>query len=241
MCYHYATRLLVNIYRQEEPDDDDRRYEVSYRWLAGVTAALVISVTVLLLGGQIHVSQFKPISYARDFPDAKEVYHSFGPTGEFQVFKSSYFHFAPGLSDNAGLNLSNMPENAYEGLYIDGEGPIGIMRKLRPAEEGYLDYLPMAAPYLVTHNPRVLLLGLGGGTGVFDALYHSAGNVTVVEADSALRAWNVEKPPTTAHFSRPYLAKIKSTTSSLRSCGKSMSMSGSLFSAMRSWFRKRRK
>ena len=39
----------------------------------------------------------------------------------------------------------------------------------------------------------------------------------------------------------PYLSKIKSSTSSLRLCGKSTSMSGSLWRAMRSRLRKRRK
>lgn len=147
---------------------------------------MVVSIGLVAMVGHIRVSEFKPISYARQFPDATAVYHSYGPEGEFHVYQSSYFHFAPGLSDNASLNVKSMPENAFLGLYIDGEGPIGIMRKLRPDEEAYIDYLPMTAPYLLLHEPNVLLLQLGGGIGVSDALYHKARSVSVAEPDPTL-------------------------------------------------------
>ncbi len=147
---------------------------------------MVVSIGLVALAGNIKVSQFKPISYARQFPDASVVYHSYGPTGEYYVYKSSFFHFAPGLSDNASLNVKQMPRNAFLGLYIDGDGPIGVMRKLAPAEEGYIDYLPMSAPYTLLNNPKVLELRLGGAIGVFDALYHNASEVSVVEPDPTI-------------------------------------------------------
>lgn len=160
---------------------------------------MVVSIGLIAVDGQIKVSEFKPISYARQYPDAKVVYHSYGPTGEFYAYQSSYFHFAPGLSDNASVNVKQMPTNAFLGLYIDGDGPIGVMRKLSPAEEAYIDYLPMAAPYLLLHQPNVLLLRLGGAIGVFDALYHKARSVSVVEPD-----------PTLIHMlkDRPYFRKF---------------------------------
>ena len=147
---------------------------------------MIASIGLVALAGNIKVSEFKPISYARQFPDATTVYHSYSPEGEFYVYQSSYFHFAPGLSDNASLNVKSMPENAFVGLYIDGQGPTGIMRKLKPDEEAYIDYLPMSAPYLLLNKPDVLLLQLGGGIGVSDALYHKAQSVSVVEPDPAL-------------------------------------------------------
>jgi hypothetical protein len=156
-------------------------------WKIGtVGLTLVVSVLVLLQTGDIRVSEFKPISYARQFPDARNVYHDFGPLGEFDAYKSSYFHFAPGLSDNASSNVAAMPADAFLGLYIDGDGPIGIMRRLKPNEESYLNYLPMAAPYLLQKDPRVLLLRLGGGIGAYSGLYHGAKHVTVVEPNPSL-------------------------------------------------------
>lgn len=152
-----------------------------------LTALLfVASFAAVDAWGGIRVSQFKPISYARNFPDVRQVYHHYSPTGDMYVYDSSYFHFAPGLSDNASLNLTTMPKDAFLGLYIDGDGPIGVMRKLHRNEEKYIDYLPMSAPYLLLHDPKVLLLKLGGAISVFTALYHHADRVDVVEPNPDL-------------------------------------------------------
>ncbi len=145
-----------------------------------------MSYALLLSFGQLNVSDFKPISYAQRFPDSKQVYSSFSPLGEMRVFSSSYFHFAPGLSDTASVVLPHMPRNAFLGLYIDGDGPVGVMRRLQAQEERYMEFLPMAAPYLLLNHPRVLLLRLGGGAGVFTALYKGAREVWIVEPDPDL-------------------------------------------------------
>jgi SAM-dependent methyltransferase len=143
----------------------------------------VISYALLLSYGQIFVSDFKPVSYAQRFPDSRQVYSSFSPLGEIKVYQSSFFHFAPGLSDTASISLARMPRNAFLGLYVDGDGPVGVMRRLAPQEEGYIDFLPMAAPYLLLDHPRVLVLRLGGGAGIFTALHKGAREVWVVEPD----------------------------------------------------------
>ena len=154
---------------------------------AAVTVLAAVMGYALLLGfGQLSVSEFKPISYARKYPDSTRVYWSFSPLGEMQAFSSSYFHFAPGLSDAASVSLARMPRNAFLGLFIDGEGPIGVMRHLPPDEEGYIDFLPMAAPYMVLQHPRVLLLKLGGAAGIFTALHKGARDVWVVEPNPDL-------------------------------------------------------
>ena len=108
------------------------------------------------------------------------------PLGESRVYSSSYFHFAPGLSDNAGVSLPHMPRNAFLGLFVDGNGPVGVMRKLAADEEAYIDFLPMSAPYHVLNRPRVLLLRLGGGAGIHTALHNGAGAVWVVESNPDL-------------------------------------------------------
>ncbi len=141
----------------------------------------IISIAAVLLAGDIHVSDFKSVSYVRTYPDSKLEYYSHGPSGVVHVYSSSYFHFAPGLSDNATMSLKKFPEKAFMGLFIDGNGPIGIMRKLDTAEEGYIDYLPMSAPYAVMQHPDVLLVKLGGGASLFTALYHGAAKVDIAE------------------------------------------------------------
>ena len=155
------------------------------------SAAVPLHVRIQYFPGRpgsarVRVSDFKPESYARDYPDSAMLYHAYSPLGESRVYASSYFHFAPGLSDNAGVSLPHMPRNAFLGLFVDGNGPVGVMRKLAPDEERYVDFLPMSAPYHVLSRPRVLLLRLGGGAGVQTALHNGAGSVWVVESNPDL-------------------------------------------------------
>jgi spermidine synthase len=167
-----------------------------FSWLLG---AAVLAVACNLAFTQINISPFKGVSYARAFPDSERVYHEAGPLGLVEVYQSSYFHFAPGLSDMAALNLTDMPTEAYLGMYFDGSGPVGIMRELPESQTGYFRFLPMAMPYALRENPNVFVVQLGGGISTMVALAQGAGRVTVAESnpmvlealgdDPALRDW----------------------------------------------------
>ena len=109
------------------------------------------------------VNDYKGVAYARKLPESKRVYESTSPFGYLEAYTSSYLHFAPGLSDNAGFNLKTMPANAYLGLYIDSDGPIGVMRDLKPDEREYFRYLPMYYPYIIKQAPKTFIVQFGGG------------------------------------------------------------------------------
>ena len=84
------------------------------------------------------MSDYKGVSYARKFPDSHaDLRDVLAVRRSARSIRSSYMHFAPGLSDNAAFNLPEMPPNAYLGMYIDGEGPSGIMRDLPPEQTTY--------------------------------------------------------------------------------------------------------
>ena len=146
----------------------------------------VFSVIMVLFWGNIRVSDYKDISYVRKYADANLVHHSYGPGGEFHVYNSRYFHFAPGLSDNAVLKIPHNLSQLYWGLFIDGSGPIGIMGTLKEDEQIYMDYLPMAAPYTMTSRPDVLLVNLNGGINVNMALYNGAKSIDIAEPSSEM-------------------------------------------------------
>lgn len=153
--------------------------------VAGILLGL-ISAGGVLVGGKIRVSDFKGNIQARmTFADLEEVHYGYSPLGEMEVFQSAQYHFAPGLSDNAVFYLE-MPKNAFWALYINGDGPIGIMRELKDEEKKYIDFLPMTAPYTLKKDPKVLLVGLGGGFGAFTALHHNASEITIAERNSEL-------------------------------------------------------
>ncbi len=134
---------------------------------------------------KLAVSDYKGVSYARKFPDSERVYENASPFGYLEVYSSSYLHFAPGLSDNAAFNLPEIPPNAYLGMYIDSEGPFGVMRKLSESESAYFRYLPMQYPYVLKQNPETFVVQFGGGISTRVAL-HNSKHVTVAEGNPAI-------------------------------------------------------
>lgn len=151
-------------------------------WLVTVSAAF--SVGLLLLLPQIQVSPYKGVSYAAKFPDAQRLYQASGAHGLLEVYGSSYFHFAPGLSDMASLSMDELPENTYLGMYIDSDGPIGIMKAIPASQNDYYRYLPMFMPYLMQPNPdSVFVVQFGGGISTRVALAGGARKITVAEGN----------------------------------------------------------
>lgn len=68
-------------------------------------------------------------------------------------------------------------------IFQDGAAPTGIL-KLKGTKSRNLHFLEgylQAAPYALVRNPRVLVIGVGGGNDVLIALYHGAKHVTGAE------------------------------------------------------------
>ncbi|MDQ7249674.1 hypothetical protein [Dongia sedimenti] len=162
-------------------------------------ATLLLGIaTLLAFGGhflapdwlgmpKLATSDYKGVAYARKFPDMSRVYHDISPFGELELYSSSYLHFAPGLSDNAAFNLPEMPANAYWGMYIDGDGPIGVMRSLPEAQTAYFRFLPMHYPYVLKPQADTFVAQFAGGISTVVALRSGARSVTVAEANPAIR------------------------------------------------------
>ncbi|MET0356205.1 MAG: hypothetical protein ABW044_05465 [Cellvibrio sp.] len=161
-----------------------RKWTIALAAITFAVAATHIYLPDLTKIPKLSVSDYKGVSYARKFPDSKQQYEGISPFGHLEVYSSSYLHFAPGLSDNASLNLEEMPANAYLGLYVDGDGPIGVMRDLSDKDTAYFHYLPMIYPYLVTEKPNTFVVQFGGGISTMVALHRSS-KVTVGEANPA--------------------------------------------------------
>jgi len=153
---------------------------------AGLVLLLVAGgagIALNLVLPQIVSSPYKGVSYARNFPDAERIYEAASPFGDLEIYRSSYFHFAPGLSDMAAIDLSSMPTDAYLGMFIDGDGPIGIIKTLTAEQAAYFRFLPMYLPYVVKHDPAVFVVQFGGGISTSLALRSGAGSVTVAESN----------------------------------------------------------
>ncbi|MDR3170864.1 MAG: hypothetical protein LBU17_04455 [Treponema sp.] len=181
-----ALTIIAALFTCGDSDAVAGTLRFSNRKLLALMVVILVSIGCTLFWGDIRVSDYKAISYVRKYPDSKLVHHSYGPGGEYHVYASQYFHFAPGLSDNAALVIPVMPVQPYWGLFVDGSGPIGIMGKLRENEQAYMDYLPMAAPYLMLANPDVLLINLSGGINAQIARYKGAVSIDIVEPSSEM-------------------------------------------------------
>ena len=155
---------------------------------------------------RLSVSEYKGVSYVQRFPDAKRVYERATPFGHIEIYASSYLHFAPGLSDNAALNLEQMPDNAYLGLYIDGDGPIGIIRDLPASQTAYFDYLPTALPFALKKDADVFVVQFGGGLSTASALAKDARSVTVADSNPAVLS-AFQHDPGLREFTGDMLAK----------------------------------
>jgi SAM-dependent methyltransferase len=172
---------------------------VAWTFLPGAASARIPFALAAILAFALHflvapalglsrlaINDYKGASYARRLPEAKLVYESASPFGFLQAYTTSYLHFAPGLSDNAAFNLPSMPANAYMGLYVDSDGPIGVMRHLSPKEDAYFRYLPMYYPYVIKKDPKVFVAQFGGGISTEVALAEGAKDVTVAEGNRAI-------------------------------------------------------
>lgn len=181
-------------------------------WFAAAGSRLGLAATAI--GGlaaawicfalpQITVNEFKGVSYARKFPDSKRIYAGYGAFGYVEAYTSSYFHFAAGLSDNAALNLEQMPKDAFIGLYVDSEGPIGVMKKLPRSQRAYFEFLPTYLPYVIKPAPSVFVVQNGGGISTQVALTAGAPNVTVAEGNPQLVAALRDVPAITGLTGQP--------------------------------------
>jgi spermidine synthase len=165
-------------------------------------------VAAPMLGlSRLAVNDYKGASYARRLPESKRVYESYSPFGFLEAYTTSYLHFAPGLSDNAGFNLPEMPANAYMGLYVDSDGPIGVMRHLSPKEEAYFRYLPMYYPYVVKKKPKIFITQFGGGISTEVALASGSKDITVAEGNRAILA--AFRGPVFKAFTDDILGKVR--------------------------------
>ena len=172
---------------------------IGFRQWLGLGATLILTAAAaighLALPGalgieELAVSDYKGVAYVRRFPDRRPIYRGVSPFGDLQVYASSYLHFAPGLSDNAAFNLPETPADTYVGLYLDGDGPTGIMRKLPISQTAYFRFLPMYYPYVIQSRPNVFIARFGGGISTMVALRSNASSVTVAESNPAeLRAF----------------------------------------------------
>ena len=147
-----------------------------------IVISFVIAALVYLYinPGELHLSEYKPLSKTLNLPDSKIVRKESSPYGLIDVVQSSHIRYAPGLSikfpgivslNNAVFNNGNW----YGALVHFGKDSIN-----------YFKYTSEYFPYLINKREDVLILGAGTGRQITSAINCNVSTITAVEQNKAI-------------------------------------------------------
>lgn len=153
------------------------------RW-PGLTAGTLLIILWPVQWLVPAISSYKGLSQALNIPGVGVAVERHTPTGSFAAVTSADvpFRFAPGLSLLAPVAV---PEQVA--LFHDGH-PAGVILGTKQGLPSldFLRWTPMGAAYTLVHQPRVLVVGAGGGADVWHALLEDAKAVEAIEPHAEL-------------------------------------------------------
>jgi SAM-dependent methyltransferase len=156
------------------------------RWVVGLmaVAAVIVPAAVPSSWTALRLSEYKGLSQALQVPDTAVIDEISSPLGLLTLVRSPTipFRHAPGLSLH---NTVEPPDQL--GLFTDGDS-LSVITAFDDDRDSlaYLDFTTSALPYHLRRQPRVLVLGAGGGADVLQAVYHQASRIDAVELDPAV-------------------------------------------------------
>jgi hypothetical protein len=154
--------------------DETRRAPGAREAIAGALIVLA-ALAVARPPWPLAVSPYKELPQVEAFPGARRVAERVGPLGWTVAVEAASFRDAPGLSlGYAG----EFPRQTA--LFVDGEA-CGAVADWSGAPSALLDWLPSSLAYAPHPRDRVLVLGGGGNTEVWNAAAHGAREITAVE------------------------------------------------------------
>ncbi|WP_208597675.1 polyamine aminopropyltransferase [Desulfogranum mediterraneum] len=151
------------------------------RWLAAFLVVLALALVPILQLQKIplQISPYKGLSQTLTVLGREVVEELSSPLGMLSVVRSPLvpFRHAPGLSLNSALEPAEQL-----GVFTDADGLSVITRDDgQPDSLAYMDHFTSALPYHLLKEPRVLILGAGGGADVLQARLLGAKSIDAVE------------------------------------------------------------
>lgn len=124
---------------------------------------------------------------------SKEMYGSASPKFGYELMEPGHWgviaridvtrpftSFVPSFGGDISPNFHH--ENEIRVLYQDGGAPTGFLKSSGDLSQmPYLDHYLQSVTYNLLRQPKVLVIGVGGGIDVMIGLYHGARHVTGVE------------------------------------------------------------
>lgn len=154
-------------------------------WASGITQLLILAIAAISGNASpLRISEYKPLSYALQFPDARILEERYSPLSVITAVQSQMIRETPGQLGNYPMSeKGTLP--AQVGLFFDA-GSVSPVHDFGDSDLQrleFLDYTTSALAYRLVEKPHVLVLGSGGGTDILSALLHGAENITAVEMD----------------------------------------------------------
>lgn len=139
-----------------------------------VAFLIVLNILLFSIKIDINISPYKELNQALNVPNSKLIATKWNSFSRVDIINSSFTRYAPGLS----LSFKgNLPEQI--GVLVDGSN-MNSITKYDNLE--FLDFLPMALPYRLKKDPKVLVINAGAGLDVLIALKNNA-SVTALETN----------------------------------------------------------
>jgi spermidine synthase len=148
--------------------------------------SLIISFVIAALvylyinPGELHLSEYKPLSKTLNLPGSKIIKEKSSPYGLIDVIQSSHIRYAPGLSIKfpGTVSLNNAVFN--NGNWYGALVPLG------KDSINHFKHTTEYFPYLINKRKDVLILGAGTGRRITSAIISNASTITAVEQNKAV-------------------------------------------------------
>ncbi|WP_297370733.1 hypothetical protein [Acidocella sp.] len=150
----------------------------------GALAALALGYTLLLLGPQAAVSQYKPVFAPLHTPGAQQLATLTSPRGEYWLLADFTERVNTDISNDSAMLGYPDPPRAL-GLYRDGVR-IASLPLPGPIDSGYAKGALDALPYTLRPHATSLLIGASGGFRIAELSSLGAARVTALEPDPVL-------------------------------------------------------
>jgi spermidine synthase len=154
------------------------------RLLTAVIVFPFLILSIVFPPVELRVSEYKTLSLVHGSVGTRILHTESGPLARIDVVEGPAIKFnpAPGLS----FAFQGEPP-PVRGILVDADS-LTVMTNFGDTLENarYLDYTPQALPYHLLQEPKVAVLGCGGGSGVLLALLHRAESIAAVELNPAI-------------------------------------------------------
>jgi len=155
--------------------------KINFQFLFIASISLIILSVSFIYSPQLKPSEFKSRSRTLLLQDAKIVERQTSPFGVMEIISSPSIRNADGLS----LKFKREVKGGYA-IFCNGDLAGFLLSEKQNDSSNFLKYTTAQLPFLLKKRDKVLVLNSGSGIEILRSLNAGAGNVTVVEPNTAL-------------------------------------------------------